>query len=107
MSSTIRYNGQPGTSDAALYTSSGQTTIRRIVAYNGTGAAHTVTLKVVRAISGNTEQLCSALALPAGSSAESEIFDPRLSTYNEIVLENGDSLHGSADAATAVNVLAF
>ncbi len=105
--STIRYNAQPTASDAALYTSSGQTTIRRLVAFNATGAAHTITLKVVRAGSGNTEQLCSALPVAAGGAEDVLIFDPRLATYNELVLYNGDSLHGNADAPTAVNVLAY
>lgn len=103
--STIRYNAQPTASNATLYTSSGQTTISRIVVSNATGAAHTVTLKVVRSLSGNVEQLCSALPVPAGAAVE--VFDPRLSEYAEIVLYNGDTLQGNADAVTAVTVLAF
>jgi hypothetical protein len=103
--STTRYNGQPGTSDAALYTSSGVTTVNQIVAYNGTGTDRTLTLKVVRNLTANQESLCTALTVPAGKALT--ILDRRLSTYNEIVFEDGDALHGLASAASAVNVLAF
>ena len=103
--STIRYNAQPSNADAALYTSSGETTVKRIVAQNATGAAHTITLSVHRSLSGNVEQLCSALPVPAGEAVD--VFDNRLATYNELLLYNGDSIHGNADAATAVTVLAY
>ena len=117
-STTIRYNGQPGTSDAALYTSSGVTTLSQVVAYNGTGTGRTLTLFVQRA-NGNIEYLTGGAGpladppagvptttiVPAGHAVT--LFDRRLATYNEIVLGNGDALHGSASAATAVNVLAF
>jgi hypothetical protein len=105
MSTTIHYNAQPGTSDAALYTSSGETTIRRIVAFNATGTDRTVTLSVHRNLSGNVEQLASALAVDAGEAVD--VLDNRLLTYNELVLYDGDSIHGLASAATAVNVLAY
>lgn len=103
--STIRYNAQPAATDAALYTSSGETTISHIVAFNSTGVDHNITLSVHRSLSGNVEVLATALDVPPGAAVE--VLDRRLLTYNEIVLYNGDSLHGNADAATAVNVLAY
>lgn len=103
--SSIRYNAQLAATDAAVYTSSGETTVKRIVAFNSTGADHNLTLSVHRSLSGNVEQICSALDVPAGSAVD--VLDSRLLTYNELVLYNGDSIHANADAATAVNVLAY
>ena len=103
--STIRYNAQPSTSDAALYTSSGTTTITNILAINATGGASTITLSVHRVISGAVEVIAAAVAVPATSALEL-VYDPQ-EALEEIVLDNGDSLHGLAGNATTVTVLAF
>jgi hypothetical protein len=100
------YNGQPGTSDAALYTASGSAkTFASLVAVNATGAAVTLSLSVHRSISTDVETICAALSIPT-LSAVSLLDDPRLA-LEEVELEPGDSLHGSAGTATAVTVTAF
>lgn len=100
------YNGQPGTSDAALYTSSGSGVIvQHLVAVNATGSAVTLTLSVHRAVSGAVETICSALSIPTLNAVELA-YDVDLAEEG-IELQNGDSLHGSAGTATAVTVTAF
>jgi hypothetical protein len=100
------YNGQPATSDAALYTASGSTkTFANLIAVNATSGAVTLTLSVVRALSGVTETICSALSLPTHSAVTLEWdTDEELGA---IVLDPGDALHGSASAATSITVTAF
>jgi hypothetical protein len=101
-----QYNGQPGTSDAALVTaSSTPLTFSNLIAVNATSGAVTLSLSVIRAISGVTETICSALSIPAHS-AVSLLTDYELE-LGEIVLDNGDALHGSAGAATSITVTAF
>jgi hypothetical protein len=99
------YNAQPATTDAALYTSSGTTTLTHIVAINATGGASTITLSVHRAISGAVEVIAAAVPVPATSALEL-VYDVD-EALEEIVLDNGDSLHGLAGNATTVTVLAF
>lgn len=100
------YNGQPGTSDAALYTASGSPkTFASLVAVNTTGGAVTLTLSVHRAGSGEVEEICTALSLPTHSAVSLE-YDPA-EELGEIVLEPGDSLHGLASAGTSITVTAF
>jgi hypothetical protein len=103
-----QYNGQPGTSNATLISapSAGNTkAFANLVAVNTTGGAVTLSLKVVRSISGVTETICSALSLPANS-AVSLLDDPRLA-LEEVVLDAGDTLQGSASAGTSITVTAF
>lgn len=99
------YSGQPGTSDAALYTAGAGVTanVQHIVAYAVT--ASTLTLSVHRTQSGAVETICTALAIPATSAVEL-VYDVNLALEG-IVFEPGDSLHGSAGNATTVNVVAF
>lgn len=100
------YNGQPGTSDAALYTASGSPKVfPNLIAVNTTGAAVTLSLSVVRSLSGATEVICSALSIPAHG-AVSLLYDTDLD-LNEVVLDPGDALHGSASAGTSITVTAF
>ena len=101
----IRYNAQPATTDAALYTSSGVTTISHIVAINATGGASTITLSVHRSLSGQAEVIAAAKPVPATSAVEL-VYDPNLA-LNEIVLDNGDSLHGLGWQRDHGHVLAF
>jgi len=90
-----QYNGQPGTSDAALVTaSSTPLTFSKLIAVNPTAAAVALSLSVIRAISGVTETICSALPIPARS-AVSLLTDYELAE-NEVVLDPNDALHGSA-----------
>jgi hypothetical protein len=99
-------NVQPTTSDAALYTASGSPkTFESLVAVNTTGGAVTLTLSVVRALSGVTEKICTALSLPAHSAASLE-YDPD-EELGAIVLNPGDSLHGLASAGASITVTAF
>lgn len=102
---TILYNAQPGTSDAALYTATVDTVLTKLIAYNTTGGAATVTLTVVRKLSGATETYANAVSI--GASAASSLLNDRLLADGEIILYPGDSLHGLASAGTTVNVLAF
>jgi hypothetical protein len=100
------YNGQPGTSDAALYTASGSpAAFPNLVAVNATSGAVTVSLSVHRAVSGVTETICSALSVPAHGAVS--LLDDHELALEEVLLEPGDSLHGSASAATSVTVTAF
>lgn len=102
------YNGQPATSDAALIAAPSAGTTKafaNLVAVNTTSGAVTLSLSVVRAGSGVTETICSALSLPAHS-AVSLLDDPRLA-LEEVVLDVGDTLHGLASAGTSITVTAF
>jgi hypothetical protein len=74
-------------------------------AANTSGTSVTLNLSVHRAISGTVETLASALPVPAGQA--SSLVEDRLLALEEIVLDPGDSLHGSAGAAASVTVLAF
>jgi hypothetical protein len=87
------YCGQPASSDAALYTASGVKVFPSLVAVNPTVSAVTLSLSVVRSISGVTETICSGLSVPAFS-AVSLLDDPRLA-MEEVLLDPGDALHGS------------
>jgi hypothetical protein len=103
-----QYNGQPGTSNATLISapSAGATKVfPNLIAVNATGGAVTLTLKVVRSISGVTEPICTALSIPT-LGAVSLLDDPRLE-MEEIVLDAGDTLQGLASAATSITVTAF
>ena len=100
------YTGQPATSDAALYTASGSPkTFSNLVAVNATSGAVTLTLSVVRSLSGETEPICTALSLPTHS-AVSLVYDP-LEALGEVVLDVGDALHGLASAGSSITVTAF
>jgi hypothetical protein len=102
------YNGQPTASNTTLIAapSAGNTKVfANLVAVNATGGAVTLTLKVVRAVSGVTEPICTALSLPT-LSAVSLLDDPRLA-MEEVVLDAGDTLQGQASAATSITVTAF
>lgn len=100
------YNGQPTTSDAALYTASGSTAaFSKLIAVNTTGSAATLTLTVNRAVSTVVESICSALSLPAHSAVSLE-YDAQ-EALGEIVLDSGDALHGSAGTGSAITVTAF
>lgn len=103
-----QYNGQPGTSNATLIAapSAGNTKVfSSLIAVNATGGAVTLTLKVVRAVSGVTETICTALSLPT-LSAVSLLDDARLA-MEEVVLDAGDTLQGSASAGSSITVTAF
>jgi hypothetical protein len=101
-----QYNGQPGTSDAALVTASGTPkTFANLVAVNATGAAVTLSLSVHRSVSGVVETIANALSIPANSAVS--LLDDHELALEEVELEPGDSLHGSASAATSVTVTAF
>jgi hypothetical protein len=100
------YNGQPGTSDAALYTASGSAAVfPNLVAVNATSGAVTLSLSVHRAISGVVETICNALSIPAHSAVS--LLDDHELFLGEVELEPGDSLHGLAGAATSITVTAF
>ena len=100
------YTGQPATSDAALYTASGSpVTFSSLVAVNATGGAVTLSLSVHRSLSGEVETICDTLSLPTHS-AVSLVYDP-LEALGEVVLDDGDSLHGLASAGTSITVTAF
>jgi hypothetical protein len=100
------YNGQPATSDAALYTASGSPkTFASLVAVNTTSGAVTLTLSVHRSLSGEVETICDTLSLPAHSAVTLE-YDPA-EELGEIVLDPGDALHGLASAGTSITVTAF
>jgi hypothetical protein len=89
------YNGQPAVSDAALYTASGSPAVfSKLIAVNPTADAITLSLSVIRAISGVTEAIASALPIPARS-AVSLLTDYELELA-EYVLDPNDALHGSA-----------
>jgi hypothetical protein len=105
MAGPILYNSQPATSDAALYTATSDTTISKIIAYNTTGGAATVTLSIHRSLSGTVETIATALSI--GASAASSLVEDRLEADEEILLLNGDSLHGLASAGSTINVLVF
>jgi hypothetical protein len=103
-----QYNGQPGTSNATLIAapSAGNTKVfSSLIGVNATGGAVTLTLKVVRSVSGVTEPICTALSLPT-LSAVSLLDDPRLE-MEEVVLDVGDTLQGSASAGSSITVYAF
>ena len=101
----IVYSGQPGLTDAILFTSvANGSTISKIFAVNATGAAVTVTLTIHRVISGNIDTIASAVSVAANTMVE--ITQDRLLALGEYVLENGDTLHGSASAAASVTVTA-
>jgi len=103
---SIVYNAQPGTSDAALFTAgSSGAILPNVVAVNATDAAVTLNLSVVRAISGVTETICSALSIPAAS-AQAIIYANFMADGGVFLLD-GDSLHGSAGTASALTVIAF
>ena len=102
---TIVYNGQPGTSDAALFTASSNTPISKLIAWNATGGAATVTLSVHRSGSGVVETIATALSIPASGSVS--LVEDRLQALGEILLLAGDTLHGLASAGSTINVLAF
>jgi hypothetical protein len=99
------YNGQPGTSGAALYTASGEAVFANLIAVNATSGAVTLSLSVVRALSGVTEVICSALSIPAHSAVS--LLTDYERAEGEYVLDNGDELYGSAGAATSITVTAF
>jgi hypothetical protein len=100
------YNGQPGTSDAALYTASGSAVVfPNLVAVNATSGAVTLSLSVHRAVSGVTETICDTLSVPAHGAVS--LLDDHELFLGGVELEPGDSLHGSAGAATSVTVTAF
>lgn len=103
--STILYNAQPSTSDAVLYTATSDTPFSHVVAQNATGGAATVTLSVHRSISGAVEPIATALSVPATSALS--LLNGRLLTYNEVILYNGDTIHGLASAGTTITVLVF
>jgi hypothetical protein len=88
------YNGQPASSDAALFTATGVTPLSHITAVNQTPSGATLNLSVVRSISGVTETFAAALPIPALSAA-ALLDDPRLA-MEEVILDPGDALHGSA-----------
>jgi hypothetical protein len=52
-----------------------------------------------------TETICNALSIPAHGAVS--LLDDHELALEEVVLEPGDSLHGSAGAATSVTVTAF
>jgi hypothetical protein len=103
--STILYNAQPTTSDAALYTATSNTPFTHVIAQNATGGAATVTLSVHRAGSGVAETIASATSVPAGSALN--LVSSRLLADEEFILYNGDSIHGLASAGTTITVLVF
>src|ERR1035441_4789171 len=91
----IHYNGNPSGSDAALYTSSGVLTpLKEIVACNAGAGDATITLSVHRAISAVVEPVATALLVRVGHarSLVAGLYEP----LGEILLDQGDSLHGSA-----------
>lgn len=100
------YNGQPGTADAALYTDSSTPAVfTKLIAVNATSGAVTLSLSVIRSISGVTETICSALSIPAHSAVS--LLDDHELAENGVVLDPADALHGSAGAATSITVTAF
>jgi hypothetical protein len=100
------YNGQPGTSDAALFTASGSASVfPNLIAVNTTSGPVTVSLSVHRAISGVVETIANALSIPAHGAVS--LLTDYEEELGEVVLEPNDSLHGSAGAATSVTVTAF
>lgn len=94
----LHYDAQPASSDAALFTASATTPVAHVVAVNGTPSAATVSLSVHRSLSGEVETFAASLPLAALSAAEL-VYDPS-EELGEIVLDPGDSLHGSASGAS-------
>lgn len=74
-------------------------------AANTSGSPVTVSLSVHRALSGVVETVAAAVSVPA-LCAMDLVYDPGLA-MEEIVLDPGDSLHGSAGTASALTVIAF
>lgn len=90
----IHYNSAPASSDAALVTASSTTPVAHVVAINRTALAATVSLSVVRSLSGVSETFAASQPLPPLCAAEL-VYDPGVA-LGEIVLSPGDTLHGSA-----------
>ena len=80
--------------DGTLITASVTTPVAHVVAVNPTALAATVSLSVHRSLSGVVETFADAQAIPALSAAEL-VYDPG-EALGEIVLNPGDTLHGSA-----------
>jgi hypothetical protein len=105
---TIYYNAQPSATNAALYTNStsAAVTISQIVAVNATGSAVTLTLTLVRHISGTVEATTGGGVVIPAASASALVYDVNLA-LEELVLDPGDALWGQASTASAVTVIAF
>ena len=87
-----------------LISAGADTIITGLFAWNTTGTAATMNLSVQRA-SGQTEQLTTAFPVGAGMGAQ--VLEDRLMYLRGVLLRSGDSLHGSASAASTVSFLAF
>lgn len=74
-------------------------------AVNTSAAAVTLNLSVHRVISGAVETVASALPIPALNALS--LLEDRLLAMEEVTLDPGDSLHGSASAGSSISVLAF
>lgn len=100
----IHYNTTLPATDTALISAGADTIITGLFAWNTTGTAATMNLSVQRA-SGQTEQLTTAFPVGAGMGAQ--VLEDRLMYLRGVLLRSGDSLHGSASAASTVSFLAF
>ena len=90
----IHYDNAPAAGDAALVTASDTTPVAHVVAINRTALAATVSLSVVRSLSGVTETFAASQPMAPLSAAEL-VYDPGVA-LGEIVLSPGDTLNGSA-----------
>ena len=90
----IHYDNAPAAGDAALVTAPTTTPVAHVVAINPTALAATVSLSVVRSLSGVTETFAASQPMAPLSAAEL-VYDPGVA-LGEIVLSPGDTLNGSA-----------
>lgn len=106
---TTLYNTTPGTSDAALYTSSSGNVIKKILALNTSGSAATITLYYVR--KGDSEggdystELAAAVSVPAGDTLDVLAAENLESELNELVLLTGDEIRGLQGTGSAITLI--
>lgn len=93
------YQGQPGTSEATLYTVPAATTVivKQVVAANVSAAAATISLSLVPSggTAGATNRLLGAVSIPANSSLSLDLSQ---------VMTAGDFLSASQGTAAAVTL---
>lgn len=99
----IRYNAQPGTAAAALFTAETEVVIGGLFAVNATKEDQTLTLSVRRA-HGGVEPLLTAEVIEAGTARH--VVNMTWMAHQGVLLRPGDSLNGSASAAKAITLLA-
>jgi hypothetical protein len=103
------YDTTPSTSNATLYTASAPAVVKGIYAINGTGAAATITLNLVR--KGGTSSdayavnIAAAVSVAANSTAALLPSEHLYSALNGLQLETGDTLQGLQGTSSSITLL--